>query len=80
MVQGELTHASSSLSPLPQKVCDYAYNIVLHPCARLPGPLLFRMTIFPNLYYSWKGTKHLKVYELHKQYGKSLGPRFPQGG
>lgn len=23
----------------------------------------------PNLYYSWLGTKHLKVMELHHTYG-----------
>lgn len=27
------------------------------------------MSQVPNLYYSWLGTKHLKVMELHKRYG-----------
>ncbi|GJN72628.1 hypothetical protein PLICBS_006703 [Purpureocillium lilacinum] len=54
------------------KIWDYVYNIYFHPCAHLPGPLLFRMTILPNLYYSWKGTKHLKVDELHKKYGDAV--------
>jgi hypothetical protein len=35
------------------------------------------MTILPNLYYSWKGTKHLKVDELHKKYGTSAASGEP---
>jgi hypothetical protein len=27
------------------------------------------MSILPNLYYAWKGTKHLRADELHKRYG-----------
>ncbi|MCJ1251302.1 hypothetical protein MMC30_008534 [Trapelia coarctata] len=45
------------------------YNLYFHPCAKFPGPLLFRMSILPNLYYAWKGTKHLKADALHKKYG-----------
>jgi hypothetical protein len=31
------------------------------------------MSILPNLYYAWKGTKHLKADELHKKYGQFAG-------
>ncbi|PSK42020.1 Isotrichodermin C-15 hydroxylase [Elsinoe australis] len=27
------------------------------------------MSILPNFYYTWQGTKHLKVEEVHKRYG-----------
>ncbi|KAF6832296.1 cytochrome p450 family protein [Colletotrichum plurivorum] len=30
------------------------------------------MSQLPNLYYSWLGTKHLKVMELHKRYGDAV--------
>jgi len=52
-------------------IWGWTYNLYFHSCAKYPGPLLFRMSILPNLYYAWKGTKHLKADELHKIYGMS---------
>lgn len=54
---------------VPQQLWGYIYNIFFHPCSRFPGPVLFGMSQVPNLYYSWLGTKHLKVMDLHKRYG-----------
>ncbi|KAK0617473.1 cytochrome P450 monooxygenase [Immersiella caudata] len=51
------------------QICGYIYNLHFHPCARYPGPLLCRMSKLPNLYYAWRGTKHLRVQEMHKKYG-----------
>ncbi|THC96850.1 hypothetical protein EYZ11_003674 [Aspergillus tanneri] len=55
------------------KIWDWVYNLYLHPSARYPGPLFCRMSILPNLYYAWKGTKHLKADELHRKYADVLG-------
>ncbi|KAH8172391.1 cytochrome p450 domain-containing protein [Sarocladium implicatum] len=59
-------------------VYSWTYNLTFHPCAKLPGPLLWRMSQLPNLYYTWLGTKHLKVMEFHDQYGDivRLAPAF----
>ncbi|KAK4182315.1 cytochrome P450 [Podospora australis] len=52
------------------QVFGYIYNLYFHPCAKYPGPLLMRMSILPNLWYAWRGTKHLKADELHRKYGQ----------
>ncbi|KAM3418417.1 hypothetical protein BST61_g4406 [Cercospora zeina] len=52
------------------KFLDWTYNLLLHPCRKIPGPFFCRMTILPNLYHNWKGDKHLVVEALHEQYGE----------
>ncbi|KAI0126680.1 cytochrome P450 monooxygenase [Xylariales sp. AK1849] len=51
------------------QIWHWLYNLYFHPCARYPGPFLCRMSILPNLYYAWMGTKHLKADKFHKKYG-----------
>ncbi|KAJ8087736.1 hypothetical protein PM082_006573 [Marasmius tenuissimus] len=40
-----------------------------HPLAKVPGPLLFRISKFWNLYLAWKGQQHVAFKELHDRYG-----------
>ncbi|KAL4741658.1 cytochrome P450 [Aspergillus similis] len=51
------------------KIWNWVYNLYFHPLAKYPGPFFARMSILPNLYYAWRGTKHLRADELHKRYG-----------
>ncbi|KAL3459745.1 cytochrome P450 [Aspergillus heterothallicus] len=48
------------------------YRLYFHPLAKYPGPLLWRISILPSLYYAWTGDRHLVVDKLHKKYGKAL--------
>ncbi|BCS28412.1 cytochrome P450 [Aspergillus puulaauensis] len=48
------------------------YRLYFHPLAKYPGPLLWRTSIIPSLYYAWTGDRHLVVDKLHKKYGKAL--------
>ena len=48
------------------------YRLYVHPLAKYPGPLLWRISILPSLYYAWTGDRHLVVDKLHKRYGNAL--------
>jgi hypothetical protein len=52
-------------------------RLYFHSLARYPGPLLWRVSILPSLYYAWTGDRHLVVDKLHKAYGTYL--KDPQG-
>ena len=47
------------------------YNLYFHQLARHPGPLLWRISILPSLYYAWTGDRHLVIDKLHKKYGET---------
>ncbi|KAL4886425.1 cytochrome P450 [Aspergillus karnatakaensis] len=53
-------------------VWTIVYRLFFHPLASYPGPLLWRISILPSLYYAWTGDRHLVVDKLHKKYGKAL--------
>ncbi|KAJ3521837.1 hypothetical protein NMY22_g12148 [Coprinellus aureogranulatus] len=48
----------------------------LHPLARYPGPLLWRITKFSAAWYGGHGTYHIKLKQLHDYYGPivRIGP------
>lgn len=46
------------------------YNLYLHPLRSYPGPFLARATRLYHIYYDLKGVSHLKIKELHDQYGE----------
>ncbi|KAI0845098.1 cytochrome P450 [Daldinia vernicosa] len=48
------------------------YRLFLDPLRSIPGPLLWRLTNLPRVYHTLKGDIHVKVGELHKQYGPVL--------
>ncbi|RYP06150.1 hypothetical protein DL764_003326 [Monosporascus ibericus] len=48
------------------------YNIFLHPLRSFPGPLLWRVSTIPRIYWLLKGRLPHKVAELHAEYGPVL--------
>ncbi|KAK8061106.1 hypothetical protein PG997_015327 [Apiospora hydei] len=46
-----------------------AYNLLLHPLRRFPGPLLHRASHLPRAYYLVTGALGHKVADLHRAYG-----------
>ncbi|KAJ5496031.1 Cytochrome monooxygenase lcsI [Penicillium diatomitis] len=45
------------------------YRLFFSPLAKFPGPKLAACTNLPNLYWLVTGKHHLKIKELHDQYG-----------
>ncbi|KAJ3537482.1 hypothetical protein NMY22_g5572 [Coprinellus aureogranulatus] len=41
----------------------------LHPLAKYPGPLMWRITKFSAAWYGGQGTYHIKLKQLHNYYG-----------
>lgn len=40
-----------------------------HQCSKFPGPFWWSVSLLPQIYYLVRGTLHLKILELHEQYG-----------
>ncbi|PLB54726.1 cytochrome P450 [Aspergillus steynii IBT 23096] len=53
------------------------YNLFLSPLAPYPGPKLWAISNIPYLISITRGRSHIKILELHSQYGPALrvGPR-----
>jgi cytochrome P450 len=45
------------------------YRAALHPLRKHPGPLIFKITDWLNVYHSFKGDRYLLLADLHKRYG-----------
>ncbi|KAH8695817.1 benzoate 4-monooxygenase cytochrome P450 [Phaeosphaeriaceae sp. PMI808] len=45
------------------------YRLTLHPLARYPGPLLEKISDWPQVYYCIKGNRHIKQLLAHEKYG-----------
>jgi cytochrome P450 len=50
-------------------VLSALYNIFLHPLRHIPGPLLWRASIWPWVFFSTGGFVHGTVYRAHLRYG-----------
>ncbi|KAK2051615.1 putative cytochrome P450, partial [Colletotrichum caudatum] len=50
----------------------FVKQLVWHPLAAYPGPLLGRCTNLYAAYHAWKGTLHVDMYRCHQKYGKSI--------
>lgn len=48
------------------------YNLVLHPLRGHPGPVLWRASRLPWIYYARTGRLHNKLRDLHERYGPVL--------
>ncbi|KAI6090278.1 cytochrome P450 [Hypoxylon rubiginosum] len=48
------------------------YRVFLHPLRSFPGPILWRMTILPRVYYTGRGELAFKTAELFKKYNTSI--------
>ncbi|KAL0060261.1 hypothetical protein AAF712_012947 [Marasmius tenuissimus] len=40
-----------------------------HPLAKIPGPVIFKITKFWRMYICWTGQQHFVVMDLHRRYG-----------
>ena len=49
-----------------------AYNLLLHPLRKYPGPPLWRTCRFPLDYHKFCGTTDRAVLEIHRRYGPSV--------
>src|SRR4051812_17814529 len=45
------------------------YRVTKHPLAKFPGPLLWRISIWPTIWQCAKGKRHLDLLEAHRKYG-----------
>lgn len=47
------------------------YRLTFHPLAKYPGPLLDRITQWPEAISAWRLSRHLDLDRLHERYGMS---------
>ncbi|KIX07113.1 uncharacterized protein Z518_05090 [Rhinocladiella mackenziei CBS 650.93] len=45
------------------------YRIFFHPLAKYPGPLLWKVTQWPEAKSAWQGRRHIDLHLLHEKYG-----------
>ncbi|OQV10101.1 hypothetical protein CLAIMM_14146 isoform 1, partial [Cladophialophora immunda] len=45
------------------------YRLYFHPLAKYPGPLLWKLTQWPEARSAWAGRRHIDLQLLHEQYG-----------
>ncbi|OAP62347.1 hypothetical protein AYL99_04550 [Fonsecaea erecta] len=45
------------------------YRLYFHPLAKYPGPLLWKLTQWPEAKSAWTGRRHIDLQLLHEQYG-----------
>lgn len=45
------------------------YRVAFHPLAKYPGPLLNKMTQWPEAKSAWSGNRHVDIQVLHERYG-----------
>lgn len=46
------------------------YLIFFHPLAKIPGPLLSKISVWPSFYHTIRGNRHVWLWQLHEIYGK----------
>jgi cytochrome P450 len=74
----ESLHSIPALSSLFLSTCilyilaQTAYNLLLHPLRKYPGPILWRICRLPLDYHKYHGTTDRRVLEIHTQYGPSV--------
>ncbi|TDZ36157.1 Trichothecene C-15 hydroxylase [Colletotrichum trifolii] len=68
--------ALSALAVAIYGIANVIYNLYFHPLRRFPGPKLWAATPLPAALNVLGGLSHIKVLELHKQYGDivRIGP------
>lgn len=45
------------------------YRLYFHPLAKYPGPLLWKLTQWPEARSAWSGRRHVDLELLHEKYG-----------
>ncbi|KAI9660595.1 MAG: hypothetical protein M1821_009947 [Bathelium mastoideum] len=64
--------AVAGLAGLLIGVIRMIYNVFFHPLANFPGPILWRASRLPYLYYMVRGDLTFKLLPLHEKYGSVL--------
>lgn len=55
-----------------QYVTSAIYCIFFHPLAKYPGPFLAKFSGLPSFYHTYKGNRHVWLWQCHELYGESL--------
>jgi cytochrome P450 len=48
------------------------YNLVFHPLAHVPGPLLAHISVVPSFYHAYKGDRHIGIWQNFQIYGDTF--------
>lgn len=49
-----------------------AYNLWFHPLAKIPGPVLARISSLPSFYHACKGDRHIWIWQNFQLYGDTF--------
>ncbi|KAI0181176.1 cytochrome P450 monooxygenase-like protein [Hypoxylon sp. FL1284] len=55
-------------------VASATYNLVFHPLAHVPGPLLARASGIPSWYHAYRGDRHVWLWQQFQVYGSKIRP------
>ncbi|KAF2758397.1 benzoate 4-monooxygenase cytochrome P450 [Pseudovirgaria hyperparasitica] len=64
-----------TLAALLSILVKAVYNVFFHPLARVPGPILCKLSGLPSFYHAVKGDHHVWLWQLHQVYGTRIRPR-----
>ncbi|KJZ73697.1 hypothetical protein HIM_06815 [Hirsutella minnesotensis 3608] len=53
-------------------IANCIYNLFFHPLARIPGPLLGRMTGITSWYYAMRGKRHIWLWQQFQIHGNRI--------
>ncbi|PQE05267.1 benzoate 4-monooxygenase cytochrome P450 protein [Rutstroemia sp. NJR-2017a BVV2] len=59
-------------------IASAIYNLYFSPLAKYPGPLLAKISAWPNFYYATTGYRHIWIWRCHEKYGDAF--RFKPDG
>jgi hypothetical protein len=45
------------------------YRLTLHPLAKVPGPIINRISSWPDFFAAASGNRHVRLWQLHEIYG-----------
>ncbi|KAL8792780.1 MAG: hypothetical protein Q9195_004593 [Heterodermia aff. obscurata] len=48
------------------------YRLFFHPLARIPGPLLWKVSGIPRMWQCYKGNRHICEWTAHEKYGSAI--------
>ncbi|KAG0646657.1 Cytochrome P450 monooxygenase AKT7 [Hyphodiscus hymeniophilus] len=58
-----------ALSVVAYVIVLAVYRLTFHPLAKYPGPFWAKVTDWYQVYYAWKGDRHLEFWRCHEKYG-----------